>query len=529
MSSEISFTISHAAYESRFHHQAGLFVTNYTELLSLLADVKESKNLPDHYENKVLNPFIRFLSTIGKEEFDRLMQDDLGALPSSDRKLRRYIIAVGEALLLYCHEGKYCEEDYHTLLAFQSVIDSFYNRILDAKVKGIGQDLIPAMAKWGKDRGPHTFTASISRGGNALSIGIVSLPPGMQNGSILGWTALAHEVAGHNFLNQFLLLNEQIGKAIRDALKKEGIPDELAVYLERCTEETTSDILGLLNIGPIFAMGLIAYFRSINHNNLMQTTGPYYSTHQKGNSVNLQSESPHFNDRDVTKIPDYVGVPNHSGVLGSYEGREVRFTPYKEKSGHHPIQAVRPYLLAHVVELLTITSRQTWKNAILKENEKELSRVEEFSLPEIIKIDGKIAKHMHTFPKDLMLHSARIVARAIATTPLDKLGGKCFIDLFQWSDRDEAIVAEFKHEGLHKDNPDFVPDGVDKNLLYARYVVAAATQAAIEPGNHPKHLFSTMKKMLVVTHQRAKPWTTPHHQFMADQAGPADDKLIEYE
>jgi len=92
----------------------------------------------------------------------------------------------------------------------------------------------------------------------------VSLPAPNASAGLLAWPALAHETAGHDLLSADEGLRDELAGAVRTQLLAERLPLAVADYWAKRIDETASDVLGVLNMGPAAAVGLVGYFRALN-------------------------------------------------------------------------------------------------------------------------------------------------------------------------------------------------------------------------------------------------------------------------
>ena len=142
----------------------GLFRPNYLDLQQSLLELSldEGNLLPETYQNNVLHPFIRFLERLGKNEFERFFCGDEGLLTTSERSLKSTIEEVAEALLQRNHHGKYYRSSFDDLLAFQAIVTTIYDDILNSTISELAQNTIAPLAKWGHSKGPYTLPIKLT-------------------------------------------------------------------------------------------------------------------------------------------------------------------------------------------------------------------------------------------------------------------------------------------------------------------------------------------------------------------------------
>jgi hypothetical protein len=139
----------------------------------------------------------------------------------------------------------------------------------------------------------------------------------------MGWSALGHETAGHDILHADDGLQPELATLVQKELTKEHIGFGLAEYWSSRIDETASDVMGILNMGPAAAIGLICFFRGLN-------------------------------------------------AAGSGKARLRSRGPSKDP---HPADILRGFLAAATVRLLSFDGASEWANIIESETEKDLDDV----------------------------------------------------------------------------------------------------------------------------------------------------------
>jgi hypothetical protein len=267
--------------------------------------------------------------------------------------------------------------------AFQeAVADVFDGYLSEANRAGAWKPDRPVLAPlvaWGPagpdEDGPYALPSSPSEGVRA---GIVVLPISHTDRALVGWTLLAHETAGHDILGSRKGLIPEIAGNLRRrrALKDSGLGRYFASYLE----EAVCDVIGVLNMGPAAAAGLIAYFKGWNAG---------------------------------------LGYPSALGRT--------------QDDKHHPIEVLRALLVAQTIPLLEFRGAGAWHREILARARKELGTRR-------LTVNGK------RLAPERLLRETRIVARTIATIPLEKLGGLALVEIQNWLDDDEAVVDDLRRQ-----------------------------------------------------------------------------------
>jgi hypothetical protein len=215
-------------------------------------------SLPPAYRKAVYQPFVATLDELGPSGFALVLQRDPGRQ--------------GIALMLFdvAHAILQNAEGYERVAtdAFQEVVSDLYDGFLGAAdrrgVEPPDRGVLPPLVKWGNpDFGPYTWPVDATNEVFGLEAGVVSLPPANVRQGLLAWSALPHEVAGHDVLHADTGLEQELAAAVCERLKNEGLA-ALADYWAERIDETASDVLGILNMGPAAGLGLVGYFRGLN-------------------------------------------------------------------------------------------------------------------------------------------------------------------------------------------------------------------------------------------------------------------------
>ncbi|HET7825474.1 MAG TPA: hypothetical protein VFK90_09070 [Anaeromyxobacter sp.] len=220
--------------------------------------VKASANLPPSYRTAVADPLLRVLDELGPRRFSRLLAQD----PQREGAAR-LLLDVSQAVLQ--HGERYAPRATD---AFQEVVSDLYDGFLSAEsrrgVKPPDHGVAAPLVKWGSaEAGPYTWPADATASLGARTA-VVSLPAANARGGVLAWAALAHETAGHDILDADDGLRDELAGAVRARLLGAHMPPAIADYWSSRIDETASDVLGVLNMGPAAAVGLIGYFRGLN-------------------------------------------------------------------------------------------------------------------------------------------------------------------------------------------------------------------------------------------------------------------------
>jgi hypothetical protein len=271
--------------------------------------------IPPAYRDTVFLPFTRKLDQLGISGYSRILVQD----PNREG-LAGLLLDIAQALL---QQG----ESYAELAtdAFEEVVSDLYDGFLSAEDRrGVlppDRGTLAPLVKWGNpDFGPYTWPvdATASFGVQAA---VVSMPPAHARKGLVAWGALAHETAGHDIQHADTGLLPELADSLHQALGPLGFG--LADYWAERIDETASDVVGILNMGPAAGIALVSYFRALN--------AAY------GGDAALRSEGP-------------SGDP-------------------------HPADVLRGYLAAETVSLLRFSGHTKWASAILEETQKDAGMI----------------------------------------------------------------------------------------------------------------------------------------------------------
>lgn len=173
----------------------------------------------------------------------------------------------------------------------------------------------------------------------------------------------------------------------------------------------------------------------------------------------------------------------------SHEGGHKLDNQILSASARYPAEILRGYLGAATVGLLPFAGASSWADSLEKELQGDSAGMT---------MDGK--------PVDLaaIKESAKIVAEAICSTPLQSLQNRALKEIQTWNDKeDEAVVLQLM---THLENqPDKVVPHIPKDW-YPAHIVAAAVVASVTKNVSPKTAFGWMILNLDRMHKENKTW-----------------------
>jgi hypothetical protein len=286
----------------------------------------------------------------------------------------------------------------HPLARFEAVVSNLYRSFLSKQQRATISlpliETVPPLVTFAPtaDGGPFTLPIDGVKQFTGASVGVVSLPGSYAEHPIL-WAALAHEVGGHDVLHADPGLLEELAARVANL---DGVPHWLGSIWGAWMDETASDVYGLLNIGPSFAVSLAAFFAALE----------------------VSGEAHHAIGTIRTVLP----VANHRLV------------------DPHPVDLLRLYVAMGVVEgleALSVAKRHAWLGVI-----EAIAQVAAGSATTIDVVDVGSREVVQKLPLEVMASAAKKVGKFIASAKLDALGGHSIQEIETWDGADERAAAD---------------------------------------------------------------------------------------
>ncbi len=273
--------------------------------------------MPPLYRETVCDPFIAKLDELGPTGFNDILWHD----PTRQGEAR-LMFDIAHAIL---QNGEGYEEKATD--AFEEVVSDLFDGFLSKEdrrgVKPPDLGAVAPLVKWGEpDSGPYTWPVDATSSFH-VKTGIVNLPPANARRGLLAWAALGHETGGHDILHADTGLLNELASAVFDALSKHVPAHGIARYWADRMDETASDVLGILNMGPAAGIGLVGYFRGLNK---------------------------------------------------AFTGEET-LRNEGDQDDPHPADIVRGFLAAEVVRLLNFSDANAWADCIAAETNKNVKKI----------------------------------------------------------------------------------------------------------------------------------------------------------
>lgn len=350
--------------------------------------------------------------------------------------------------------------------ALQEVVSDLYDGFLSAAdrdgVKPPDHGVAAPLVKWGRPGfGPYAFTAPAARL-YGCEAGLVNMPPAFADGGLAAWAALGHETAGHEVLHADAGLREELAEAVHDKimesgdedLKDKAIREKLATYWSERIDETASDVMGIVNMGPAAALGLIAYFR---------------------------------------------GLSRAAGGSG-------QLSPVGQAAGVHPAPLARGWIMVEALRHCSFRRTEDTTTKAGKGRKKTGPDWVEEIMAEVnldIPANNTLWLAGHQFTADAVRASARSTATAILMHKAKVLEGHALIEIQDWRKHDQQIVEML---AIHTILGGTMPPQSAFGGIFAAHAVAAAIIATLISGD-PSGAQSQMIELAAEMHDANPSWS----------------------
>jgi len=285
------------------------------------------------------------------------------------------------------------------LRRFLAVISNLYRSFLDKAKRSQAQfpirEQLPPLAIFQNSaaQGPYTLPVDAVHQLIGSDVGVVSLPAAYRDHPFF-WASLAHETGGHDVLHADPGLIPELQDGARRLLG-----GKLGAVWSYWMDEAASDVYGVMNVGPAFALNLAAFFATL------------------------------IAQLEHKKVPS---LRTQSGPIDA--------TPTSPLDPH-PTDLLRLHLAIGVVENLAGLSEN--RQVQYREDLKALARIlapdaRSIEIEGSVRQDsGEVITLSDSFPLVDMQDAARRVGGMIATAKLEAFGGHGIQDIETWDDPDE--------------------------------------------------------------------------------------------
>ena len=214
--------------------------------------------LPPLYRRHCAEPFVTQLQGLGDPGFQEVIKRD-----KTRENEAGLMFDIAQAILQNGEGFEAIATD-----AFEEVVSDLYDGFLSAEdragIKPPDASVLAPLVKWGDpESGPYTWPVD-STMAFEVEAAIVNMPPSNARLGLMAWTSLSHEAAGHDILHADEGLQKECKRKVFAALRNARIGAGLDEYWSERIDETASDVLGILNMGPAAGIGLIGFFRGWN-------------------------------------------------------------------------------------------------------------------------------------------------------------------------------------------------------------------------------------------------------------------------
>lgn len=394
-------------------------------------------NLPKIYQLYFLDPLKNFI-----EKYD--YSDVLKALDTNTPFLRDMLSTINQRIDASIEDG----QELKIIHAFDEIVsdlfDGYLSNIERQNIKPPDFQILSPLVFLGDPFiSPYTWSSNTTKK-IGVDISFVCMPKSYSK-NILLWSAIGHEVGGHDILHADKGLLQELGNLVYNKIKSQekdsklkkpivingkkmySIIDFAADYWRSNIDETASDVCSILNIGPAAGIGLIVSLLSRAQNKKFIDEFPVNEIHPIDVlRIVLVIE--------VIKCMNELDVKIINGYTKFFEDIINKFTPNEGQ-----------------LKLYTTCLDGQRYNKI------------DISLNEIRK-------------------TVKIVANTIVLGNLKTLEDHCLAEINNWTNHDEVLVQRIVSDLLNKKMPRLVP-GPDGQEIYAAHILSGGILAISKSGN----------------------------------------------
>ncbi len=402
------------------------------EILDELAQAVE--RLPSEYRERVGAPFLKYMQN-----------SQVHGLNGFEETLVKAILYHDD--VCYTNDLQLA----NATRAAQELIGDLWDKYLEEETnaKAGSSDLMAPLFSWSTHSSAAIYPA-VNATMRDLDSTVALFPIGNARRGVLTWASFAHEVTGHNVLTANTRLIEElktkIFQKISNKMSSYTKGSHLATYWSDRVNETVSDILGIMNMGPTRAIGIVGYLKAMNGGELRSQEG---------------------NHRDL-----------------------------------HPLGILRGFLAARVMKKLPIEGSEVWSQEIKDLTSADYPKKITQSGKEVharIRLDGKNVKYKE------VAKSIRILVNTVFNTKLNCLNGKSLGEIRVWNEHDELEVHNLR-KYIKIGSGDILYPASNPAGYYAQYVVSAAVMESLGQGANLPAIFQSMVSMLVAMNRFNPDW-----------------------
>lgn len=457
-----------------------------------------AKHLPLIYQERYSSLLLQNLdSLLLRAKTQRFSQ---GSRQSERSQFEKTIGILAGAV--YCHDpqARASRPLVKSLRCLLAVTSNTYRSFLKTErlryenIPPLAADRQPPLATFwnslAKDSGPSVpsmLTSDVVKKLCGGSTGVVVLPTAYKDHPLL-WTAVAHEVGGHEMLSAVPQLLPEIQTGIRKLFNLESLrggseldeEQRIGLLWQYWAEETFADVCGVLNLGPSYGISLAIYHAALLHALAEQK--------EFEPSSGLRMWSSRIPPQLLKAFPSLV--------------EEDLAMPELDR---HPTDILKLHVVLGVIDNLSFLREDqrreyiTLLEDIVKDCANGQTMIQVYGTVQDGASDNWVRMVERQLPLAKMQEAARRVGAYIATAAFDALGRQSLQTIETWDRTDESAAQTIAHS--LKDKPSWIGDmGDDAHLL------AGATLAFIENPNKYKAVRDALMNALEKSYLRDPVW-----------------------
>jgi len=421
----------------------------------LLAALKEAgKYLPLVYQELYLKPLEDNLPSIIARANRSISVNDTPV--TLQKQFSKTMEILGGAI--YCHTIKKCLIPLRAFLCvisntFQSFCPDPINRqepMFLQESAPINKVYPPLATFRDGEIAPLMISSNSVKRLSGGTVGVVVMPATYMNHPLL-WTAVAHEVGGHELMNAVPQILQELKKGVRQlfnvrSLRSGENPEDdqlIGLVWSYWAEETISDVCGVLNIGPAYGISLAIYQAALFHS-VIKSRG------LEADNTFLRLWSGPVTPQQAKILDDTVPLP------------DLDF---------HPTDILKLHVIIGAVENLSSLSqdyRQYYIDYFKKIARDCAGQQTEIFLCGSLNVGpDRWIRVKQPLPLEDMQEAARRVGAYIATAELNVLSRRSLQQLETWDDVDETNARYIAEQILKKNVPNLATMGDGAELLAA--------------------------------------------------------------
>lgn len=380
----------------------------------------------------------KFLPAVYQEAFSAHLLSSLEHLSSIGNGKTMMQVGV-EAVTQHAPDSPVAPELRRLVIVIADLYNTFVHDINHTPLNQTLIERLAPLASFMKSAsmGPFTITADTARTAIDSEVAVVSLPSAFRSHPLI-WSTVSHETGGHDVIRANPGLLNEMRFGVYRQLAGEEFPGAQPSHQQKMgllwaywMGETSADVYALMNMGPAFILGALAFFSA------------YLSQ----------------SDRKIT-VPR---VRTDSGVVG-------------KTLDPHPTDVLRIGVAQGAINALTSLSPSTRQKYI-----QLLDDVTALVAPGVTHVslngnfniqadDNYVARVQGTYKLTQMMQVAQQVGEYVAGATFKNLSNQSIQAIETWDNEDEALTNEVTHKLLMDEQ---LSDEVRPTMLLASAILAA--------------------------------------------------------